>query len=70
METVHFHQTGLFFNEPRPESLKKAVIDLDRRAFLAEDSRKNALRFGRQRFKMEISEKFAQLAGQKKVYSQ
>ena len=70
LETVQFHKTGLFFNEPRPESLKKAVIDFDQRAFLAEDSRKNALRFSRQRFQMEISEKFARLAGQKKVYSQ
>src|SRR3989338_590093 len=31
LETVHFHQTGLFFNEPRPESLKKAVNDFDQR---------------------------------------
>ena len=70
LETVHFHQTGLFFNESSPESLKKAVVDFDPRAFLAQDSRKNALRFSRQRFKIEISETFARLVEQKKIHSQ
>ncbi|HUZ49801.1 MAG TPA: glycosyltransferase, partial [Candidatus Dormibacteraeota bacterium] len=54
-ETVIDGQTGLFFDEPTPESLANAIRRLDKHAFEPARLREHAVRFGPQRFIAQVS---------------
>ena len=54
-ETVIDGQTGLFFDEPTPESLADAIRRLDKRAFDPALLRAHAVRFGPERFIAQVS---------------
>lgn len=71
LETVS-GQTGLFFNEPTPESLAQAVRELERNYADFEPQRcvSQARRFGRKRFKQEIANLITDLYSQWQEHQQ
>ena len=56
LDTVAEGQTGLFFNEPTPESLSAAVRALDEMSFDPAAIRQHALRFDKAVFQREIKQ--------------
>ena len=62
LETVSAGRSGLFFEEATEDSLEAALRKFESLSFDAEASRKNALRFSRQRFKNEIKETMDRLS--------
>lgn len=54
-ETVIDGQTGLYFDEPTPESLADAIRRLDKHAFDPARLREHAVRFGPERFIAQVS---------------
>ncbi len=54
LETVLENETGIFFHEPKEESLRKAVERFEQTELDPESARKNAERFSKERFRMEI----------------
>lgn len=61
LETVIDGQTGLFFREQTAEALEEAVRRLDVSFFSPEDCRRNALRFGAERFRRQLTDLLHQL---------
>jgi glycosyltransferase involved in cell wall biosynthesis len=61
LETVIEGKTGEFFGQTNAESLEEAIRRFEKKHFDGSDSRQNALRFGRQRFKQEMKEKIRAL---------
>ena len=56
LETVVENQTGLFFDEQTPESLKDTVVRFESMKLDAQVCRKNAQKFSVERFKSEFSQ--------------
>ena len=54
LETVIENETGIFFQEAKEESLVNAVQRFEKTSFGREDARRNAERFSKERFQMEI----------------
>ena len=65
LETIQDHETGIFFNKPDAESLKKAVVQFEKEKLSCEKSKVNALRFSRERYKNEMKDKLSQLLSEK-----
>lgn len=65
LETIIAEETGLFFEEQTPSSLKNAVYEFQTKAFDAEKIRRHAEKFSQERFNKEIldlvSKKWEQL---------
>lgn len=55
LETIRENSTGLFFDEQNPESLIEAVERMDGKDFSPAECRKNADRFGADRFRENFS---------------
>ncbi len=55
LETVIEGRTGLFIREQTPEALAEAIQQLERAEFSAEECRRNAERFSRNRFRSRIN---------------
>ncbi len=54
LETVLDGKTGVIFKEPTENSLCEAVLHFEKQNLNSKDARDNAVRFGRQRFKLEM----------------
>jgi glycosyltransferase involved in cell wall biosynthesis len=56
LETVIDGETGLFFKEPSAESLAEGILKFEKAALNLTDSRRNASRYSRERFKSQMRE--------------
>ncbi len=54
LETVIDNRSGVFFDEASTDSLAEAVLDFEKMNFNPGESRANAVRFGRERFKTQM----------------
>tara|TARA_R110002096_G_scaffold310126_8_gene504717 strand:+ start:5740 stop:6939 length:1200 start_codon:yes stop_codon:yes gene_type:complete len=59
LETVIDGETGVFFDEPDPDSLREAVLNFENTSWNRDTIRKNAERFSRDRFLTETCETIA-----------